>query len=165
MQINRLFEIVYILLDKKNVTAKELGERFNVSTRTIYRDIETLSGAGIPVYMSKGKGGGVRLLDHFVLNKSMLSESEQSEILTALSALQSVGQAEAQTALSKLSGIFGKASQTGLRSISPIGMGLTGNLKPSKRQYSRKRLFPLSITAGVRRKQTASRNPFSCVSM
>lgn len=56
MKINRLFKIVYILLDKKLVTSKELAERFEVSTRTIYRDIETLSSAGIPVYMSQGKG-------------------------------------------------------------------------------------------------------------
>lgn len=115
MQISRLFEIVYILLGKKTVTAKELSGRFGVSPRTIYRDIETLSGAGIPVYMSKGKGGGISLLDNFVLNKSMLSESEQNEILTALSALQSVSQPEAQNALSKLSGIFGKASQNWIK--------------------------------------------------
>lgn len=56
MQVNnRLFEIVYILMQKKKVTAKELADRFEVSTRTIYRDIETLSGANIPVYASKGK--------------------------------------------------------------------------------------------------------------
>jgi len=115
MQISRLFEIVYILLDKKTVTAKELSERFGVSTRTIYRDVETLSGAGIPIYMSKGKGGGIRLLDNFVLNKSMLSEGEQTEILTALSALRAVHYTEAQNALSKLSGIFGKASQNWIK--------------------------------------------------
>lgn len=115
IQISRLFEIIYILLGKKTVTARELSERFGVSARTIYRDVETLSGAGIPVYMSKGKGGGIRLLDNFVLNKSMLSESEQNEILTALTALRSVNQPEAQNALSKLSGIFGKASQNWIR--------------------------------------------------
>ncbi|HBL06216.1 MAG TPA: YafY family transcriptional regulator, partial [Clostridium sp.] len=59
MQINRMFEIIYILLDKKTVTARELAEKFEVSSRTIYRDIETLSSAGIPVYMTKGKGGGI----------------------------------------------------------------------------------------------------------
>lgn len=115
MQISRLFEIVYVLLGKKTVTAKELSERFGVSVRTIYRDVETLSGAGIPIYMSKGKGGGISLLDNFVLSKSMLSESEQNEILTALTALQSVNQAETQNALSKLSGIFGKASQNWIK--------------------------------------------------
>lgn len=111
MQINRLFEIVYILLGRKSVTAKELSERFGVSVRTIYRDVETLSGAGIPVYMSRGKGGGISLLDNFVLNKSMLSEGEQNEILTALSALSSLNRSEEQSALSKLSGLFGKASE------------------------------------------------------
>ena len=49
MQINRLFEIVYILLDKKNITANELAEHFEVSKRTILRDIETLTIAGIPI--------------------------------------------------------------------------------------------------------------------
>ena len=49
MQINRLFEMVYILLRKKTVTAKELAEHFEVSTRTIYRDLDTLTSAGIPI--------------------------------------------------------------------------------------------------------------------
>lgn len=115
MQINRLFEIVYILLDKKSVTAKELSERFEVSIRTIYRDVETISGAGIPVYMSRGKGGGISLLDNFVLNKSMLSENEQNEILTALNALNSLNRTKEQNALSKLSGLFGKASQNWIK--------------------------------------------------
>ncbi len=68
MQINRLFEIVYILLHKKSVTAKELAERFEVSVRTIYRDIDTLSSAGIPIYASQGKGGGISLMDEYVLD-------------------------------------------------------------------------------------------------
>ena len=71
MQINRLFEIIYILLDKKIVTSRELADRFEVSTRTIYRDIEILSSSGIPVYMRKGKGGGISLLPEFVLNKAV----------------------------------------------------------------------------------------------
>lgn len=62
MQINRLFEIVYILLNKESVTAKELAERFEVSVRTIYRDIDTLSSAGIPVYASQGKGADMEVL-------------------------------------------------------------------------------------------------------
>ncbi len=77
MQINRLFKIVYILLDKKIVTSKELAELFEVSSRTIYRDIETLSSAGIPIYMSKGKGGGISLLPGFVLNKAVITDEEK----------------------------------------------------------------------------------------
>ena len=74
MQVNnRLFEIVYILMQKRKTTAKELADRFEVSTRTIYRDIETLSVANIPIYASKGKDGGIGLLDEYVLNKTILS--------------------------------------------------------------------------------------------
>ena len=87
MQINRLFEIIYILLDKKTVTANELAKKFEVSSRTIYRDIEILSGAGIPIYTNKGKGGGISILDNFILDKSVISKEEQSAIITALTAM------------------------------------------------------------------------------
>ena len=74
LQINRLFEIIYLLLEKKTLTARELAELFEVSPRTIYRDVETLSQAGIPIYMSKGKGGGISLLPDYILNKAVLSD-------------------------------------------------------------------------------------------
>ena len=109
MQINRLFEIVYILLNKKTITAKELSERFEVSARTIYRDIDTLSAAGIPIFMSKGKGGGISLLDNFVLNKSILSDNEQKEILAALQSLNAIKYPDADNVLSKLGMLFNKA--------------------------------------------------------
>lgn len=110
MQMNRLFEIVYILLNKKVVTARELAERFGVSQRTIYRDIDTLSLAGVPVYTEKGKGGGISLLPEFVLNKSLLSEGEQNEILSALQGLSAVKTAESESVLKKLSFIFNKSA-------------------------------------------------------
>lgn len=107
MQINRLFEIVYILLNKKSITAKELSEHFEVSQRTIYRDIDTLCECGIPIYTSKGKGGGIGLLDNFILNKSILSEDEQNEILCALKSLQATKYKDNNSVLSKLSNLFG----------------------------------------------------------
>ena len=107
MQINRLFEIVYLLLDKKQMTAKELAEHFEVSTRTIYRDVESLSTAGIPIYMSKGKGGGIALLPEFVLNKAVLTEKERVDVLSSLNALGAVSISEAGTALRKLGNLFG----------------------------------------------------------
>lgn len=110
MQINRLFEIIYLLLDKKVVTSKELAERFEVSTRTIYRDIEVLSSAGIPVYMSKGKGGGISLLPSFVLNKTVLTDNEKEDILSSLKALNATGLSQTDTALKKLNSLFGQSS-------------------------------------------------------
>lgn len=108
MQINRLFEMVYILLDKKTITAKALSVHFEVSIRTIYRDIDTLSAAGIPVYTNKGKGGGISLIDDFVLNKSMLTEQEQNEILMSLQSLNAVKFPDIETVLNKLSVFFNK---------------------------------------------------------
>lgn len=108
MQINRLLEIVYILLDKKTITARELSEHFEVSQRTIYRDIDTLSAAGIPIYTNKGKGGGISLLDNFVLNKSMLSEKEQVDILSSLQGLNALNVPDMEPVLKKLSIIFDK---------------------------------------------------------
>ena len=110
MQINRLLEIVYILLEQKAVTAKQLSGQFNVSQRTIYRDIDALSLAGIPVYAEKGKGGGIRLLPEYVLSKSILSEQEQQEILFALQALAGVNAAKAGNVLKKLSALFKKSA-------------------------------------------------------
>ncbi|MEG0614309.1 MAG: YafY family protein [Oscillospiraceae bacterium] len=107
MQINRLFEMIYILLDKKNVTASKLAEHFEVSTRTIYRDVEVLSTAGIPIYMTKGKGGGISLLPDFVLNKTVLTEDEKQNILSSLKAVNEVSLSETDTALEKLSTLFG----------------------------------------------------------
>ncbi|SDI34803.1 helix-turn-helix transcriptional regulator [Desulfosporosinus hippei] len=108
MQINRLFEIIYILLNKKSITAKELAERFEVSVRTIYRDIDTLSSAGIPIYASQGKGGGISLLDDYVLNKSVLSEREQNEILYALQSLSITLTPETDKVLARLSSLFNR---------------------------------------------------------
>nr|WP_132253934.1 YafY family protein [Natranaerovirga pectinivora] len=108
MQMNRLFEIVYVLLSKGRVTAKELSERFEVSQRTIYRDIDALSIAGIPVYTEKGKGGGISLLPEFTLSQSLLTEQEQEEIISALQALEAVKPKETTKALTKLSAVFSR---------------------------------------------------------
>ena len=118
MQINRLLEIVTILLDQKAITAKQLSRQFGVSQRTIYRDIDALSLAGIPVYAEKGKGGGIRLLPEYVLSKSILSEQEQQEILSALQAFAGVNAVKAGAAadaaagqvLKKLSTLFKKSA-------------------------------------------------------
>lgn len=112
MQINRLFGIIYILLDKKLVTAKELAERFEVSGRTIYRDIELLSQYGIPIYTNKGKGGGISLLDNFVLDKSLISDKEQTAILTSLMAMAAIPEIEKTGIGRKLSELFNKNNET-----------------------------------------------------
>ena len=77
MKTDRLFGIVHVLLRKGKVTARELAETFEVSVRTIYRDVETLSINGIPIYTDQGAGGGIGLLDTYVLNRALISKRRQ----------------------------------------------------------------------------------------
>ncbi len=104
--IERLLGIIYILMNKGTVTAKELSERFEVSTRTIYRDIEALSIAGIPVYCKKGKNGGISLTEEFVLNKMLLTKKEQQEIMAALVGLTETEAMGEKETLQKLGDFF-----------------------------------------------------------
>lgn len=108
MQIQRLFEIVYVLLQKKRITAKELAERFEVSTRTIYRDLDALSAAGIPLYTNKGSGGGIFLMEDFTLQKSIFTEEEQGKLLEAMQCYRMIDQTNMKPLLTKISSIFQK---------------------------------------------------------
>lgn len=132
MQINRLFEIIYILLNKKKVTAKELAEHFEVSIRTIYRDVDILASANIPIYASQGKGGGISLLDNYILNKSMLSENEQSEVLFALQSLTALQYPEVDKTLTKLSSLFNKDKINWIE----VDFSLWGSNKACKEQFN-----------------------------
>lgn len=105
MQIERLFEIVYALLDRGTITAQELADKLNVCKRTILRDIETLSLAKVPVYTTQGKGGGVSLLPGYVLDKAVLSDEEREQILLGIKTLLPTGGAS-DKALAKLGSLF-----------------------------------------------------------
>lgn len=74
--LNRRLGIVYLLMKKKTVTAAELAGRYEVSVRTIYRDIEALSMIGVPVYAPKGRNGGISLTEQFVLDRMLVTEEE-----------------------------------------------------------------------------------------
>lgn len=92
MQESRLFKMIYYLLDKGTATAPELAEKFEVSVRTVYRDMDALSDAGIPVYATPGKGGGISLLEDYTIDKTMISKEEQQQILMALQSLSITSQ-------------------------------------------------------------------------
>lgn len=109
--LNRMLGMIYLLMNKGTVTAGELAERFEVSVRTIYRDVEALSMAGIPVYARKGKNGGICLTEEFVLNKMLVSQKEQQEILAALASLKETGVGESGEILDKLGDFFKTEAQ------------------------------------------------------
>lgn len=114
MSIHRLFETTYLLLARGSMTAGELARHFEVSTRTVYRDIDTLSQAGIPVYTDQGRGGGIRLLPEFTLQKSLLSAPEKEQIIHALQSLQALKVPDTDSALAKLAALFGSAQDSWL---------------------------------------------------
>lgn len=111
MQESRLFKIIYYLLDKGRATAPELAERFEVSVRTIYRDIDSLSGAGVPIYAEAGRNGGIHLMDDFVLDQAVFSEEEKQEILSALQSINIAQNSNASQTLQKLSALFQLGSE------------------------------------------------------
>lgn len=108
MKINRVFEILYILLNREKISSKELAEKFEVSVRTIYRDIEVISGAGIPICMTQGRNGGISLLENFTLDKQVLTESEKNDMLIAIQSLNSFNKESVKSIFSKLSSLFGE---------------------------------------------------------
>ena len=106
MRESRLFRIVYYLLQNGKATAPELAQKFEVSIRTIYRDIDSISSAGIPIYTTQGKGGGISILNDYTLDKSLFSEQEQEQMLTALQGMVATTEENSNELLTKLSGLF-----------------------------------------------------------
>jgi len=99
MKIDRLVGILSILLQKDSVTAPYLAEKFEVSRRTINRDIETLCQAGIPLVTSQGHGGGISIMDGYRIDKTLLTKTDMQAILTGLKSLDSVSQTNRYQAL------------------------------------------------------------------
>ena len=90
MKVDRLVSIIMILLDKERVGAQELADMFEVSPRTIYRDIEAINMAGIPVYGAPGVGGGFEIMQNYKVDKKVFSTADLSAILMGLSSLSSM---------------------------------------------------------------------------
>lgn len=90
MRIDRLIGILSILLQKDTVTAPELAEQFEVTRRTINRDIEELCKAGIPIATKQGKGGGISIMGGYKIDRTLLTNVEMQDILAGLRSLDSV---------------------------------------------------------------------------
>lgn len=104
--LNRLIGIIYLVMSRGTVTAVELAQRYEVSVRTIYRDVEKLSMAGIPIYTKKGKNGGISLTEQFVLDKMLVTEKEQRQILSALTSMSETGAMDEKEIVRKLGDFF-----------------------------------------------------------
>ena len=90
MKIDRMIGILSILLQEEKTTAPELAERFEVSKRTINRDIEALCKAGIPIHTAQGTGGGISIMDGYRMDRTILTSKDMQMILAGLRSLDSV---------------------------------------------------------------------------
>lgn len=107
MKTDRLVSIIMILLEKKRISAHILADMFEVSKRTIYRDIEAISMAGIPVSATPGTGGGIEIMGHYKIDKKVFSRDDLSSLLMGLNSLpKTLRTREVEHTLAKLESLI-----------------------------------------------------------
>lgn len=107
MKLDRMISILMVLVNKRRVQARDLAEQFEVSLRTIYRDIAALNQAGIPIVSYQGAGGGIGIAEGFRMDKNVLTEAEMAAVMTALkSVASSYRDDKVDLALEKLKGLL-----------------------------------------------------------
>lgn len=89
MKINRIITTIMVLLQKEKITGKELAEKLNVSLRTIYRDIQVIEGAGIPIITYQGSDGGISILKNYKISKGLFTKEDVIVLLKGLNLLSS----------------------------------------------------------------------------
>ncbi len=115
MKAERLLSILTILLSGKRVSARELAEELEVSIRTVYRDVEALSEAGIPVYATTGRDGGFGLVEGFHMTGQTLRTGEVRRVLSALDGLTGVcPKSEIEDLKRKFALLLGESSRRGI---------------------------------------------------
>ncbi len=147
MKAERLLAILTILLNRKKATAAYLAERFGVSVRTIYRDVDALAGAGLPVFATPGRDGGFELVEGFTLNAQLLETGEIEKILAGLGSLKTVrGGPELDTLIEKFTLAL---RESGKRGVKTPGNRLFIELTPSMRERRAIAEIDASIARGT----------------
>lgn len=110
MKLERLLAIITYLLNHQKVKAQELADKFEVSVRTIYRDVDTISRAGIPVTTFQGADGGIGIVEGYKLDKNLLTSEDVLSILAGLKGLNSINEdIKIKILIEKLSSIANKS--------------------------------------------------------
>lgn len=106
MKINRMLEIIIILITEGEVKAKDLAERFNCTTKTIYRDVEYIKEAGIPIISEKGRNGGFKIGSEVSKNEGRISLKEQHTIINTLKNHGSISEEQLEKIMTTIEGLF-----------------------------------------------------------
>jgi len=113
LKLDRLLAITMLLLNRKRISAKELSERFEVSQRTIYRDVEAINQAGVPIVSYAGNTGGYEIMDQYRLDRQFLSLEELQSIIVGLKGIHStLGDQDIGTLLDKVGALVAKTEQS-----------------------------------------------------
>ncbi len=110
MRGERLFQILYLLLGRGSQTAPELAKALEVSVRTVYRDVDALAEAGVPIRAAAGKGGGISLMEGYDFGRTLLTDAEQKRLLFAMQSLRAADGAD-EALLAKMSAVFRKHAE------------------------------------------------------
>ena len=111
MKLYRLLHLMNILVNNDKVTIKQLSEKLEVSRRTIYRDLETLTMAGFPIVSYPGYDGGITVAEGYKLDKCLLSLEDWENILTGLNTIKTMGDTE------KIEYLIGKIAPKNIETI------------------------------------------------
>ena len=170
MKADRLVGIIMTLLDKQRVSAQALADTFEVSLRTIYRDMDAISAAGIPIRAAPGVGGGFEIMPGYQVDKTVFSADDLAALLSGLSSLSSmVPGSEPANALAKVRRFLpaGRAGEIELKqtrsawiAVRGWAAGTRGRIwRPSKPPCGRAGSSPsgTSTIAGTRPRERSSR--------
>lgn len=105
MKSEKLLRMLYLLLENNKLSAQILADKLDVSVRTIFRYVDSLTEAGFPVYVLKGRNGGIAILPEFKVDHALVNKAEQVDILSSLQSLRTMN-ADDGNALEKLSAVF-----------------------------------------------------------
>jgi predicted DNA-binding transcriptional regulator YafY len=151
-KVDRLIGILTILLQQRRVTAPYLADRFEVSRRTIHRDIEGICQAGIPVVTAQGAGGGIEIMDGYSIDKSVFTIDEIETLVDALHGMDTVfDNSYADRFLEKLSGEYSAKTSSHTMQIdlsSHHRATLTDKIKRFRRAISENRLVRFTYYSG-----------------
>lgn len=119
MKLDRLLAITMLMLGRRRIGAKELADRFEVSLRTVYRDMETLNQAGIPIVSYAGEGGGYEIMEQYRLERQFLTMEELQAMVIALKGIrQAMEEREIGRLLDKVGAMLSGAEQNLLTNAS-----------------------------------------------
>jgi predicted DNA-binding transcriptional regulator YafY len=159
MRLDRLLAITVLLLNRRKVTAKELAEYFEVSVRTIYRDIDAINMAGIPIISYSGNTGGYGIMENFKLDRQFLTMDDLQKILSALKGLnKAFADNKIGTAIEKITSLVPRDKSEELQfsldkmiiDVVPWGYGKQDNekLKTIQHAVSESRLLRILYHSG-----------------